>query len=298
MRKTWQGYVLPDHLSYSQASSWQRCQEQVRLERLLKIPSRPNWASVGGSAVHSATEAWDIRTLSGDFTADDHTLEADFDAAFEDAITRELDRGHGFPTSEWRATGRATKEWPDKRDDKWWRVNGPLMLRRWVNWRMNNTWEIADVGGKAAIEVPFEVELGGIMVQGFIDRVFTNPQRTSLLCVDLKSGRKPDDITQLGTYTLALDEVYNCRPDWACYWMGEDGGTTAIESMASWTRARLDYLYGSIKEQQEQGVFLPHVTNMCGSCGVRASCYAVDGELSHLVPKPWEKGFDILPVSM
>lgn len=290
---TVQGYVLPDHSSYSQVSSMQRCGEQVRLERFLRIPSRPNWASVGGTAVHSATEAWDWRTVDNDFSAGDDLIEADFNTAFENAITREMERGSGFPTEEWRPTGRATKEWPNKRDDKWWRANGPAMVRRWINWRLNNTWELAIVGDKVAIEVPFEVTLGGVMVQGYIDRVFTNQERTQLLCVDIKSGRKPDDVTQLGTYTVGLDEVYGCRPDWACYWMGEDGGTTPPQSMRSWTRERLDYLYGSVRKQQVDGVFLAHVTNMCTSCGVRDACYAVNGDKSHLVPKPWEKGVDI-----
>ena len=49
--------VSPDYMSYSRMNSILTCGEQFRLERVLKVPSRESWASVGGNAFHSAVEA-------------------------------------------------------------------------------------------------------------------------------------------------------------------------------------------------------------------------------------------------
>ena len=46
----------PDYMSYSRMNSILTCGEQFRLERVLKLPSRESWASVGGNAVHACIE--------------------------------------------------------------------------------------------------------------------------------------------------------------------------------------------------------------------------------------------------
>jgi ATP-dependent helicase/DNAse subunit B len=46
----------PDYMSYSRMNSILTCGEQFRLERVLKMPSREHWASIGGNAFHSAVE--------------------------------------------------------------------------------------------------------------------------------------------------------------------------------------------------------------------------------------------------
>jgi hypothetical protein len=50
---------LPRHMSPSQVNSLLTCGEQYRLERVVRVPSRPMWAGVGGSVVHKLTEDLD-----------------------------------------------------------------------------------------------------------------------------------------------------------------------------------------------------------------------------------------------
>lgn len=52
---------FPRYLSPSQVGSLLTCGEQFRLTRLLKVPERPMWASIGGSTVHRVTELLDRR---------------------------------------------------------------------------------------------------------------------------------------------------------------------------------------------------------------------------------------------
>jgi len=58
--------------------------------------------------------------------------------------------------------------------------------------------------------------------------------------------------------------------------------------VSEWPKERLDYIFGSVRKMQELQLFVPHVTNMCISCGVRRYCKAFGGELAHEVPQMYE----------
>lgn len=52
-------WIPPAYLSPSQISTLLMCGEQYRLTRVEGAPERPMWAGIGGSAVHTLTEALD-----------------------------------------------------------------------------------------------------------------------------------------------------------------------------------------------------------------------------------------------
>lgn len=54
------GYDLPVHISYSSLTTWLDCGWKYYLSRIEKIPEKPAWYFVGGSAVHAATEKYDL----------------------------------------------------------------------------------------------------------------------------------------------------------------------------------------------------------------------------------------------
>ena len=57
---------FPLYLSPSQINGLLMCVEQFRLTRLLHVPERPMWASIGGSAVHKITEILDYQKWEAD----------------------------------------------------------------------------------------------------------------------------------------------------------------------------------------------------------------------------------------
>lgn len=272
---------LPAHLSYSQVATYGRCGEQYRLERLCRAPQEPSWALAGGSAVHSATEEWDRAYMEGTVRDDFADLWVKhFTEQIEDTVAKSGSQPEAF-----RASGRVSKDWPNKRNQAWWDQHGPIFLARWSSWRLHCPWEIwIAPNGEPAIELAFEVEIGGVPVKGSIDRIFTVPNMTyvpgaqaGLITVDIKTGAKPDSTLQLGTYAKAMrDQLGVDIPD-ATYWMAETGGTPQIFAMAKYTDKYLDYIYGGARKGMEAGIFLPKTSNMCGACGVRESCFAFGG---------------------
>lgn len=47
------------HLSYSGLTSYLKCGKAYQLSKILGLPEQPFWASIGGRAVHEATEILD-----------------------------------------------------------------------------------------------------------------------------------------------------------------------------------------------------------------------------------------------
>lgn len=52
-------FGLPKHMSPSQINTLLMCGEQYRLERVVRVPSRPMWAGVAGTTIHLVTEQLD-----------------------------------------------------------------------------------------------------------------------------------------------------------------------------------------------------------------------------------------------
>ena len=59
------GDTPPNYMSYSRMNSILTCGEQFRLERIIKVPVKEHWASIGGNAFHAAVEQIIKSELSG-----------------------------------------------------------------------------------------------------------------------------------------------------------------------------------------------------------------------------------------
>lgn len=53
------GYEVPEHTSYSSLTTWLSCGYQYYLTRIRRVQEQPAVWSLGGSAVHLATENFD-----------------------------------------------------------------------------------------------------------------------------------------------------------------------------------------------------------------------------------------------
>ena len=77
-------HPLPRHLSHSQCKTIKACGEAYRLERVLRVPSAPNLAALGGKAFHTATQYTDLWDAGPNFflasldTADSSVLDSSY----------------------------------------------------------------------------------------------------------------------------------------------------------------------------------------------------------------------------
>jgi CRISPR/Cas system-associated exonuclease Cas4 (RecB family) len=176
-----------------------------------------------------------------------------------------------------RAGGRVSKAYPNKEDGTWWKEHGPKQIEAWAEWRKNNpNLDILDVNGEPAIEIAVSAELDGVRLQGVIDRVFVDKATGETMIVDLKTGSYPPaSQLQLGFYRVALEQTAGINPQYGAYWMARQGVLSQVEELWHPTEMITAWLRQT-KQLIDDNVFLPHITNMCKSCGVRDYCYAVN----------------------
>ena len=267
------------HLSHSAISDIASCGEKFRLRRIVKVPTAPSWALIGGSAVHAATEALDKMDFG--MPVDGPT---NFVEAFEAEIDRRVEETDTDPKT-WRASGRASREWPEKESRAWWLANGPAMVANWHAWLIgsgNQIWITPD--GQPAIELEFRTEMFGIPVVGYIDRILENAH--GAYPVDLKSGAAtPKDFDQLYLYSLAIEEMYGDLPKIAAYYMNRTNTIVPCEVRKD-TASRIRYRVEAAAKMVEHGIFLPNTSMLCNYCEVRNYCYQWGGAESKGV-RPW-----------
>jgi len=232
--------------------------------------------SLGGKSLHEATEIYDtIPPLQGDFNPT-----AVFAARWEENY-RLADNGMPF-----RAGGRATKAYPNKEDAQWWLDNGPKMVDFWIQFRQDSGYQPYLLsGGEAAIETELNVEIGGVLMKGFLDRLMVSPDG-ELVVVDIKTSSKPPvTYTQLGTYAIMCEKAMGIRPVKGAYFMARTGELTEPVDLSHYTERRLASQVKGFKTAVDNNIFIPQPGFMCGTCSVNHACYAVNGSESHKYPE-------------
>lgn len=273
-----------DHLSYSGLSTYKECGEKFRLSRLVQVPEMPGWALIGGSAAHTATENLDRMAMG---------VDAPGPSTFMDAFDEEISKrvaATGIPEEEFKVSGKKSVAWPNKEDKAWWVHHGQSFVDNYMNWQNRYPGTIwITPAGTPAIEIKVEVELGGALVVGYIDRIFEEINlrsgRKTLRVVDLKFGRTtPTDPLQLATYSWGLPNGWP-RPATGSYMMGRDGILVGDYDLTD-SLGMLQYEFGGAWKAIASGYFPARQSFMCGYCSVKDFCWAKDGDMADQV-KPF-----------
>jgi RecB family exonuclease len=275
---------LPRHLSFSQVSNLLQCGERFRLTRVWGIQEQPGWALIGGSAVHEWTELFDKNSLGSGLPV------PTFEEVFH-RLTLEAETKSGIGRDQFKASGRASKAFPDKETAAWWLQEGPSMCRSWVTFRQNAPLDIwIDPQGKPGIELAcrLRVEDGHTEVVMYIDRVMVDQRTGELVVLDLKSGQPVKSDAQLGDYRIGLEQKYpGTTFRVGCFWYARTGTTSPFFPLNEYSLERAEHKYVQAKRIRDSGIFLANPGMQCGYCSVKDHCYAVGGYRAGEVRPPW-----------
>jgi PD-(D/E)XK nuclease superfamily len=224
--------------------------------------------------VHEATEVFDV-TGTENFNS---TI------AFNEAWKRNYERSDNG--MEFRAGGRSTKAYPNGEDATWWLTEGPKMVDRWVQFRNDSGYQLFKLpDGRPAIEVEMNQDVNGVPVKAVLDRLFVTPNG-ELIVVDIKTGsREPASKTQMGIYAIMVEKTFGVRPVGGAYWMSRTGELTDTVNLDNFTEARLGSWVKNFEKAVMNDIYIPAPGFMCGTCGVNAACYVVNGKDSHKYPE-------------
>lgn len=272
-------------MSHSSLNTYAECGEKWRLERIYGVPSESWYATVAGTAVHEITEHYD-RLKLGLVTEDAPS----FQQVFDREIAESEEKGVGLRVSGKKRVKASLDGGPNKKDYDWWLEFGPVMIDMWAEWRDESDWEIATMpDGSPGIEVDLSVDVAGRPFKGFIDRVFLTPNG-QVVIVDLKTGALPPGQSQLTTYGVGLWRQHGLRAEWGAYWSGTSGQLSRMKDLTVLPDGFIDHQYEMAWRGIEAGVYLPNVTSMCVTCGVRRACRAFSGAMADRV-EPFEPAF-------
>jgi putative RecB family exonuclease len=269
------------HRSVSQLQSFADCGLKYRLQRRESVSPQPQWAFIGGRALHAAIEEMErqaARVPSDDWASVRSSL--DLDQLWQTHLHREMSgtmqANPDWPMDSWRASARGAEHYT------WWRAEGIDMLNRYVAWRteLARDWAIARTpDGTPIIEYEFMLDVDGVPVKGVIDQAWRHRGTGQIMIIDVKAGKsKPDDDLQLRTYGQALVgvgiAVLNGPDDWSgAYWQARKGALTEpVPVAAPGTWAEIHYRVHAMDAADRANIHLPRPSSFCGGCSVKHAC--------------------------
>jgi RecB family exonuclease len=172
----------------------------------------------------------------------------------------------------WRSAGRATKEYPDKENEKWWIQHGRLMLDSWVSFRTGeNGWTVwTTPEGIPAIELNLSPTIAGVPVQMGIDRIMVTPEG-EMVIVDIKTGRYTPNPLQLAFYAAGIELTFGIRPQYGTYWMARSGTTSPLVSLDFYSTDKIEELVAGFDKARRNELLLPNFSH-CKMCGFTTQC--------------------------
>ena len=267
----------PDHLSYSTVDGYKTCGKRFELQKVIGVEQRPGLAALGGNAVHTATELWDLGQHAQQVTP---TAQELFVHSWEQEVAARREQSPNYDVADYVKTGRASAAYGGKRNLDWWMDNGPGMVQAWIDWRESSGWHLWETpDGTPAVEVELLIELpGGYPVKMFIDRVMVTPAG-QIVVLDIKTGRIPETSEQLGLYAYGLAQEFGeqYKPTWGYFWH-PDKGHGSPQSIEMYTGEYLAEQARMAVAGINAGCFMAKPQNNCANwCGVAKFCTAVGG---------------------
>ena len=251
------------HASVSQVLKYARCPEEYRLSYIeKKNPHKPAAWLAQGTAFHVAVQGWED---SGRDVAFDigRTYELTYDTEIESFKLQQPD------LKVWLHAPRVTTE----DDIIARRQRGAEQLRNYVRFSEENPFGIKAIDDYTlALEVPFEVEIGGVLVKGAIDQILLDFDGVEVR--DLKTGNRESANLQLGVYTHVVEKIFGWHVTKASYYYAKDNKVVTLsrKDLDRYDEVYLSELFQSLRRGIENDVYIPNPGGHCTLCPVRDNC--------------------------
>lgn len=281
--------LVPGHLSHSQIEDLEGCGVKYRLGRLEGLPRIPSWSLLGGDVFHQCAAYIEGAIASpGSSWPDAHAVDTLWNETFEKVVA-ERRAASPVPFDRWYVSNKG-KEGYD-----WWRIEGAIMLGRYVAMRraqhvgrelVRAPMIIGDQHSSLVLELEVSTFVhgpsGNVPFVSILDQAW-NLGEVGILIVDLKTGsRMPVDTFQLATQAFTL--MSNWRsPSGESGWPLVSGSyydarkatfTEPVDLFKAHTYDEFAYRVHTAAMKRNMGLFAPKRDTMCTACGVKYACPA------------------------
>jgi hypothetical protein len=266
--------LLPAHVSFSQLNTVADCGVKYRLQRVEQVPQVPQWANVGGTTFHKCVETIERYGMQEKLT-DAATIVNLWLVELEAQIVVAEGDG-GMTRDQFRASGQGRENYD------WWRVEGALMLQRYVDWRRSEHGASQQLllgpGGAPMLEWEITYDVDGVPFKTILDSVWTDAtqglvQGRTAIIRDWKTGSMTPDDRQLCTQAWGLRKAG---------WQGEilvqffdaRKGTFSepFDPFARMTWDDVRYFVLSGDAERKLPIPSARPSDFCGGCPVAYAC--------------------------
>ena len=259
--------IEPRRRSVSQFNTFMQCAEMYRLQRVAHVRQKPAAWLPMGTAIHEVLEEWEKWGRVG--TVEE--AQVMFAGKFTEQV-EELAESSGYDYDEW-LTGSKKLGSTDIAERL---IKGQEHVARYIEWAnsTSNEWRIATLDGRPALELEFDIELGGVKVKGFIDQVVETASGV-IYPRDIKSGsRRPETPFQLAVYAVALGRLYGIECETGAFAMTKEAGAKIehFEPLHRWSEDMLSTMFHHFNVMELAGLYIPEPGAHCRTCPVVEYC--------------------------
>ncbi len=258
-------YEIPDHFSFSQLHTYEKCPLQYKFEYILKIPKKGKAVFSFGSTIHNTLHQFLKFANGGDDSQENLFGESKSkkDKKIDFKFLKDLYKKNWI--DEW---------YIDKKQKSDYLKQGEKIIKEFYEEFEKKSPALLVIDGQPALEVPFNLKVGNDVIYGRIDRI--DGKKGAIEIIDYKTGKakeklSPEDKEQLLIYQIASQEILNEKPVKLTYHYLEEnkkvsflGSDAEIENL----KIKIKEIIKKIKNNE----FKPNPGHDCQYCDYRDLC--------------------------
>lgn len=254
---------LPTSLSPSKVSSFTDCALAFRFSAIDHLPEPPSIAATRGTLVHAALERLFV------LPAAERTQEAAHACLAEAREALRDDPEFAELGLDEEAEATFAKE-AAVLVDKYFRLEDPTA--------------ITPIG----IELKLQVEVGGVVLRGIIDRLELDADG-ELVVTDYKTGRAPGErqeqqrLAGVAFYSLLCERLFGRRPARVqLLYLADPVAiiSTPTDQSTRGVERKLGAIWTAVERACEREDFRPNPSRLCDWCGFKAYCPSFGGDVA------------------
>ncbi|MBU3934714.1 ATP-dependent helicase, partial [Patescibacteria group bacterium] len=265
-----QGKYLPDHFSFSQLAAFEKCPLQYKFNFILKVPIKGKAVFSFGKTMHGT-----FYTFLKAVNESNKNSQADLFGFQEGKILK--NKGNILSLEDMLSIYEKNwiGDWYENKNQKeeYYKL-GKKIVKDFYKEFQKNPPKILKIDNSFALEMPFNLKIGGNTLYGVIDRI--DEKEGGVAIMDYKTGKSkekltPEDKEQLLIYQIATEEIFKLRPKELIYEYLNDGTRVSFlgsDKEKENLKEKIELQIAKIKKSD----FEPTPGWQCGFCDFKDIC--------------------------
>jgi len=263
---------LPEHFSFSQLAAFEKCPLQYKFSFILKIPIKGKAVFSFGKTMHATFYNF-LKNVNALRRA--QGKQKNLFGIAERPVDKKKDKDDNFGMLTELYEKNWLGEWYENKKQKedYYKL-GKKIIKDFYGEFEKNPPNILKINNDLALELPFNLKIGGYNLYGVIDRI--DDLGDGVKIVDYKTGKpkkklEADDKSQLLIYQIAAEEVLGIKPKELAYYYLGDGSQASFLGSEKDKQDRKEKIIQEIEEIKNSN-FEPTPGWQCEFCDFKSIC--------------------------